>query len=85
MHPMFKNAKLKLEYCPNPTVPIWNRTANMKAMLLGFAAENTLSYSALPKVIELLKELVRDAAVLDKFSMDRTIVILLITIFLRII
>ena len=35
MHPMFKNAKLKPEYCPNPTVPIWNRTANMKAMLLG--------------------------------------------------
>lgn len=81
MYPMFKNAKLKLEYCPNPTVPIWNLTANMKAMLLG----KLLSYSALPKVIELLKELARDAAVLDKFSMDRTIVILLITIFLRII
>ena len=70
---MFKNAKLKPECRPNPTVPIWYRTANMEAMLLDFAAENTLSYSVVPKVIELSKELARDPAALDKLSMNRTV------------
>ena len=41
MHPMLKNAKLKPECCPNPTVSIWHQTTNMEAMLLGFAAENS--------------------------------------------
>ena len=41
-------------------------------MLFGFAAENSLSYSVVPKVIELSKELARDPAALDKLSVDRT-------------
>ena len=41
-------------------------------MLFGFAAENSLSYSVVPKVIELSMELARDPDALDKLSMDRT-------------
>ena len=70
MHPTFKNAKLKAECRPNPTVPIWHRTTDMD--VIGFAAENSLSYSVVPKVIELSMELARDPDALDKLSMDRT-------------
>ena len=70
---MFKKAKLKPKCCPNPTNPIWHRTTNMEAMLLDFTTENPLSYSVVPKVIELSKELARDPAALDKPLMDRTI------------
>ena len=41
-------------------------------MLFGFAAENSLSYSVVPKVIELSMELAWDPDALDKLSMDRT-------------
>ena len=41
-------------------------------MLFGFAAENSLSYSVVPKVTELSMELARDPDALDKLSMDRT-------------
>ena len=41
-------------------------------MLFGFAAENSLSYSVVPKVIALSMELARDPDALDKLSMDRT-------------
>ena len=41
-------------------------------MLFGFAAENSLSYSVVPKVVELSMELARDPDALDKLSMDRT-------------
>ena len=41
-------------------------------ILFGFAAENSLSYSVVPKVIELSMELARDPDALDKLSMDRT-------------
>ena len=41
-------------------------------MLFGFAAENSSSYSVVPKVIELSMELARDPDALDKLSMDRT-------------
>ena len=41
-------------------------------MLFGFAAENSLSYSVVPKVIELSMELSWDPDALDKLSMDRT-------------
>ena len=51
MHPVFKNLKLKPECRPNPTVPIWHGTTNVEAMLLGFAAANSLSYAVVPKVI----------------------------------
>ena len=40
-------------------------------MLLGFAAENSICYSVVPKVIELSKEHAQDPAALDKLSMDR--------------
>ena len=43
-----------------------------EAILLGFVAENSLSYSVVPKVIELSKEFARDPAALDRLSMDRT-------------
>ena len=43
----------------------------MEAMLLGFAAENSIIYSVVPKVIELSKEHAQDPAALDKLSMDR--------------
>ena len=63
---------IKPECHLNPTVPIWHRRTNMEAMLLGFATENSLSYSVVPKVIELSKELAQDPAALDKLSVDRT-------------
>ena len=51
MHPVSKNAKLKPECRPNPTGSIWHGTTNMEAMLLGFAAANSLNYDVVPKVI----------------------------------
>ena len=71
MHPMFKNAKRKPECRTNPRVPIWYWKASMEAMLLGFAAENSIRYSVVPKVIELSKEHAQNPAALDKLSMDR--------------
>lgn len=69
---MFKNEKLKPECRPEPLTPVRHRTSNMEAMVLGFAAENSLSYSVVPKIIKLSKELSRGPRALDKLSMDRT-------------
>ena len=69
---MFKNAKLKPECRPESPVSVRHRTSDMEAMVLGFAAENSLSYSVVPKKIKLSKELSMDPGALDKFSMDRT-------------
>ena len=44
----------------------------MEVLLLGFAAENSISYVVVPKVIELSKEDAQDPAALDNLSMDRT-------------
>ena len=41
----------------------------MEAMLLRFGAENSISYSVVPKVIELSKEHSQDPAALDNLSM----------------
>ena len=63
---------IKPECRLNPTFPIWHWRTNMEAMSLGFAVENSLSYSVVSKVIELSKKLAQDPAALDKLSMDRT-------------
>lgn len=69
---MFKNEKLKPECRPEPLTPVRHRTSNMEAMVQGFTADNFLSYSVVPEIIKLSKELSRDPRALDKLSMHGT-------------
>lgn len=55
-----------------PITPISDRIANAKAMVLGFAAEHSLSFALVPKVIELTKALAKDQKALESLTMNRT-------------
>ena len=46
--------------------------ATAEAKVLGFQAEKSLSYSIVPDIIELSKDLAKDRAALDSLTMDRT-------------
>lgn len=41
-------------------------------MVLGFAAEHSLSFALVPKVIELTKALAKDQKALESLTMNRT-------------
>ena len=41
--PILWHSQVKTECYSDPVIPIWLHTANMKAILLGFPAENFLS------------------------------------------
>lgn len=55
-----------------PVVSVLDRTANQSALVLAFMAENNLSFTVAPKLIDLAKSLSRDTKALNKLSMDRT-------------
>ena len=57
---------------PVPCVAIGDRKIQQQAMVLGFAAETGLSFSNIPLLISLVKDLARDKEALKRLSMDRT-------------
>ena len=65
LHPMFRNVKPKEVKPLEPLIPAYQLTTNMEAMVLGFIAEHSLSFSMSPALIELAKELSRDHNALD--------------------
>lgn len=52
--------------------PVRDRVHNAEAMMLSFAAENSMSFSQVPKLISLAKALFSDKSALDQLAMDRT-------------
>ena len=57
---------------PKPLVPLVSRVINSEAKTLGFIAENNLSFSMVPKLIDFAKNLAKDEKALAKLHMDRT-------------
>lgn len=55
-----------------PITPISDRIANAKAMVLAFAAEHSLLFALVPKVIELTKALAKAQKALESLTMNRT-------------
>lgn len=51
--------------------PVGDRVANNEAMLLGFLAEKSLSFSLAPSLLELVKEMSKDAKALSQTAMHR--------------
>ena len=49
-----------------------DRITNAEAILLGFVAEHSLSFSMVPALIDLTKSLSRDMKALSQLKMDRT-------------
>lgn len=54
-----------------PLVPLGDRVHHQEATLLGFMAENSMSLSMAPRLVNLTKELARDPSALSKLSMSR--------------
>ena len=50
-------------------IPLVDRTANMESMILSFMAENNLSFTLAPKLVELLKECAADPIALSSVSL----------------
>ena len=50
-------------------IPIVDRTANKESMVLSFMAENNLSFTLAPKLVDLLKECAADPKVLSSVSL----------------
>lgn len=59
IHPIFEKVNSKPGCLFKIFVPICCETADMEVMLLGFAAENFLNYSVVPKIILMLKALLQ--------------------------
>ena len=57
---------------PKTSVHIMDRVANFEAMLVGFIAENSLSFSMSERLIALTKEFAKDRVALKKLKMHRT-------------
>lgn len=55
-----------------PVVPVDDRVKNLEATLLGFIAENSMSLSQAPRLVDLVKSLANDKTALQRLSMDRT-------------
>lgn len=53
-------------------VSFQDRKANAEAMVTSFTVENTLTFSVVPKIIDLAKALAKDKKVLDDLHMERT-------------
>ena len=76
IHPFFK-AKVQEESAPKSSIPdplvsVSDRVSTAEATVLGFAAENSLPFTMVPKIVELSKQLSKDRAALDALSVDRT-------------
>ncbi|CAC5390542.1 unnamed protein product [Mytilus coruscus] len=71
IHPMFKSLSVQ-QNDAKPVTPLNDRVINTEAMVLGFAADHSLPFSLVPKLIGLSKTLAKDKKVLDQLSMNRT-------------
>ncbi|KAK6167395.1 hypothetical protein SNE40_021431 [Patella caerulea] len=72
IHPMFQNTAQIQEPAPVPLTPLNDRIINAETMIIGFTSENSLSFSAVPAIINLAKALAADKKALDGLSMNRT-------------
>ncbi|CAC5405152.1 unnamed protein product [Mytilus coruscus] len=59
IHPMFKSLSVQ-QNDAKPVTPLNDRVINTEAMVLGFAADHSLPFSLVPKLIELSKTLAKD-------------------------
>jgi hypothetical protein len=71
IHPL-KNAAIAEAPAPLPLTPLNDRVLNAEAMVLGFAAENSLPFSIVPGVINLAKALASDSKALSSMHINRT-------------
>ena len=55
-----------------PFTSMSDRKLNQQAYVLAFAAENSLSFSMVPKLIDMAKNLAEDRKALGSLKMDRT-------------
>ncbi|GBN74865.1 hypothetical protein AVEN_211310-1 [Araneus ventricosus] len=73
LHPMFKGClTASVNSFSQQLVPLADRIANSEAMLLGFLAEKSLSFSLAPDLLVLVKELSKDRKALNGIRMHRT-------------
>ena len=64
------NPAKDLDHPPAPKlIPLVDHTANMESMILSFMAENNLSFTLAPKLVELLIECAADPKVLSSVSL----------------
>ena len=64
------NPAQDLDHPPAPKlIPLVDHTANMESMILSFMAENNLSFTLAPKLVELLIECAADPKVLSSVSL----------------
>lgn len=71
LNPIYKTVVAE-EKVAAPITPISDRIANAKAMVLAFAAEHSLLFALVPKVIELTKALAKAQKALESLTMNRT-------------
>jgi len=69
---MFKSCAKIQDPAPLTITPLNDRIVNAESMVLSFTAENSLSFSLVPGLIDLSKALARDKKALDSLSMNRT-------------
>ena len=68
----YHDAPSSSRVAPKTSVHVLDRVANMEAMLVGFLAEHSLSFSMSQRIIDLAKELCKDRPALQKLNMHRT-------------
>ncbi|GFO18213.1 hypothetical protein PoB_004471800 [Plakobranchus ocellatus] len=54
-------------------IPLSDRTANLEAMILSMMAENNISFSVAPKLVELIRECCNDPKALANVALDRCV------------
>ena len=57
---------------PLPFTPIADRTTNAEATILGFIAEENLTFAIAPKLVNLVKQLSTDKKAMEKTCLSRT-------------
>lgn len=72
VHPMFQGVAKQQVPAPATLTPLSDRVSNAEATVLAFTAENSLSFSLVPGLIELAKSLACDKKSLDGLGMNRT-------------
>jgi hypothetical protein len=60
IHPMFRATAKVVEPVHLPVTPLTNRVINAESMVLAFTAENSLSFTLVPRLIELAKAVAVD-------------------------
>ncbi|CAG2201584.1 unnamed protein product [Mytilus edulis] len=72
LHPMFKSSAELKQPAPASLTSFQDRVTNMESMVVAFTSENSLSFSLVPKMLELAKTLSDDKKALDSITMNRT-------------